>query len=105
MKTLASMLLLTLAVPAVADTRTVEMRITGKHKSVTGDTTESARLLALADARHKATQAAVAHLQGRADVKALRLRPPSSRPTPRSSWTSRISGPAPHGQLRLSGRR
>ena len=69
------MLFLALAVTVRADTRAVEMRIAGEHKSIKGDTTASARLLALADARHKAMQAAIAHLQGRADVKALRLRP------------------------------
>src|SRR5688572_9863794 len=74
-KILASMLFLALAVTVRADTRAVEMRIAGEHRSVTGETTESARLLALADARHKAAQAAIARLQGRADVKALRLRP------------------------------
>ena len=74
-KILAAMLFLALTVAGRADTRVVEMRITGEHKPVTGDTIESARLLALADARHKAVHAAVGHLQQRADVKALRLRP------------------------------
>ena len=64
---------LTAAHPAAA--RAVEIRITGEHRVVVADTPESARQLAIVDARRKALQAAVARLLQRADVKALRLTP------------------------------
>lgn len=62
------------AVPVSAETRAIVMPITGEHRMVKGDTPESARQLALADARRKAIQALVTRLQERADVKALQLK-------------------------------
>ena len=47
----------------------------GEHRISNGDTPDSARQLALADARQKALRAAAMRLLGRADVKALQLKP------------------------------
>ncbi len=66
-----------LALPAtvVAQSPTIEIRVTGSHRTTAGDTPELARDLALLDARHKAWQTAIAHLQSSPDVKALNLKP------------------------------
>jgi tetratricopeptide (TPR) repeat protein len=53
----------------------MEIRVTGEHTASAGDTPESARRLAFADAQQKAVRAAVTRLLDRADVKALQLKP------------------------------
>jgi tetratricopeptide (TPR) repeat protein len=69
--------LVVLALPATlrAESRILETRITGEHRMGRGDTPESARRLALADARSKAVTWAIGHLERRTDVRALRLTP------------------------------
>ena len=67
------MLVLVLPVSARAQSGAIDIRAVGEHRMTTGDTPDSARRLALADAQRKARQAAVTQLQPRADVKALRL--------------------------------
>ncbi len=72
-KCLAWVLVLTYATAAGAQTATIEFDVTGEHRMTTGDTAESARQLALVDARRKAWETAAVRLQDRADVKGLRL--------------------------------
>jgi len=75
-KTLAWMLVLTCATAAArAQSATIEFDVTGEHRMTKGDTDESARQLALVDARSKAWGTAVQRLQDRGDVKGLRLTP------------------------------
>jgi len=71
-KTLA-WVLVTYATVVGAQSATIEFDVTGEHRMTTGDTAESARQLALVDARRQAWEAAVLRLQDRDDVKALRL--------------------------------
>ena len=73
-KTATLALVLTAAIRPV-DARITEVRVTGIHTPAAGDTPDSARRLALADARRKALQAMVVSLQERADIKALQLKP------------------------------
>ena len=68
-------LLLALTATVQGQTSVMEIQVTGEHLLRPGDTTESATQLAIIDGRHKARQAAVARLRGRADVAALRLEP------------------------------
>src|SRR6185503_927596 len=53
----------------------LELRVTGRAGTRAGDSSESARRLALADARRRALESAAAHLRERADIKALKLAP------------------------------
>jgi tetratricopeptide (TPR) repeat protein len=73
-KTAILAFVLTAALPPAA-ARVTEVRVTGTHTAAAGDTPDSARRLALADARRKALQAMVENLQQRVDIKALRLKP------------------------------
>ena len=73
-RTLAWMLVMTCAGPAVAQQAT-DIRVTGEHRGVNGDAPDSLRQLALVDGRRKAWQAAVTQLQRRDDLKTLRLTP------------------------------
>ena len=66
-------LVLAYATAAGAQSATIEFDVTGEHRLTTGDTAESARQLALVDARRKAWETAFLRLQDRSDVKALRL--------------------------------
>jgi tetratricopeptide (TPR) repeat protein len=75
MRLLACLLLLPPASAAIAQTAAIDIRVTGEHRIAPNDTPDTARELALADAEHKTVLQAVAHLQDRADVKALRLTP------------------------------
>jgi tetratricopeptide (TPR) repeat protein len=72
---LAGVIVLAFAPPALGQSPPIQIRVIGEHAAITGDTPELARQLALVDAQRKAWQAAVAQLQGRADVKALQLTP------------------------------
>jgi tetratricopeptide (TPR) repeat protein len=72
-KTLGWVLVLAYATAAGAQSATIEFDVTGEHRLTTGDTGESARQLALVDARRKAWETAFLRLQDRSDVKALRL--------------------------------
>jgi len=72
-KFLAWVLVLTYASAAGAQTATIEFDVTGEHRMTMGDTAESARQLALVDARRKAWETAALKLRDRADVKGLRL--------------------------------
>jgi tetratricopeptide (TPR) repeat protein len=74
-KILAPVLVLAFATSALAQSTTTEIRVTGEHRTAGGDTPDSARQLALVDARWKAWQAALTRLQSRADVEALQLKP------------------------------
>jgi tetratricopeptide (TPR) repeat protein len=67
--------LLLLLLPAAARGETIELRASGEHRMLAGDTPESARQLALEDARRKATAAAVSRLQATDAIKTLRLTP------------------------------
>jgi tetratricopeptide (TPR) repeat protein len=74
--TCRAVILLLLLLPAATSGQTIiELRSTGEHKALAGDTAESARQLALADARRKATGAAVGRLQATQAITALRLTP------------------------------
>jgi tetratricopeptide (TPR) repeat protein len=75
MKFIACLFLLIPASSAVAQSPAVEIRVTGEHRIAPNETPETARALALGDAAHKTLVKAVALLQDRADVKALRLTP------------------------------
>jgi tetratricopeptide (TPR) repeat protein len=75
MKFAASLFLLFTASSAYAQSPAVEIRATGEHRLAPNETPDTARELALADAEHKTLLKAVASLQTRADVKALRLTP------------------------------
>jgi tetratricopeptide (TPR) repeat protein len=68
---------LILAVPAApaAQSRGVDIQVTGAHRLLNGDTPESARQLAMVDARRQAVRAAVKTLSSRADVAAIKLSP------------------------------
>ena len=72
--TLACLLALTSAIPAHSQT-TIEVRVTGEHRTTNGDTPESAMRLARVDAQRKALQAASTRLRSHADVTALQLKP------------------------------
>ena len=75
-KTLVWILVLTCASAAArAQSATVEFDVTGEHRMTRGDTDESARQLALVDARRQAWGTAVQRLQDRGEVKSLRLTP------------------------------
>src|SRR5262245_21086870 len=75
-KTLAWTLVLTCAHAAAhAQSATIEFDVTGEHRMTRGDTEESARQLALVDARRKAWGTAVQRLQDRGDLKSLRRTP------------------------------
>ena len=98
-----SIALLALAHQASAQGETIEIRVTGEHHLAAGDTTESAAVLALVDARQKAVHAAAARLRQSARLRALGLKPghleaftavlvragePSPLPTPLVSGTA-----------------
>ena len=72
-KTLGWVLVLACATAAGAQSATTEFDVTGEHRMTTGDTAESARQLALVDARRQAWETAALRLRDRADVKGLRL--------------------------------
>jgi tetratricopeptide (TPR) repeat protein len=72
---IASVLLLTVLDMPGADANPLELRVTGRAGTRAGDPPESARRLALADARRRALESAAAHLRERADIKALKLAP------------------------------
>ena len=72
-KTLGWVLVLAYATAAGAQSAAIELDVTGEHRLTAGDTAESARQLALVDARRKAWETAFLRLQDRSDVKALRL--------------------------------
>jgi len=74
MKTLAWLLVLGCAT-AHAQSTAIEIDVVGEHRMTSGDTNDSARALARVDAQRRAWREAVTRLQGRADVKALRLTP------------------------------
>ena len=69
------LLLMALGVPGV-EANPLEIRVTGRAGARAGDPPESARRLALVDARRRALESAVAHLRERADIKGLKLAPP-----------------------------
>src|SRR5688572_19171457 len=75
MKTAASILALIVATTVQASAQPAEVRATGEHRPTVGDTADSARRLALVDARGNTLRAVVTRLQTRADVKNLRLTP------------------------------
>jgi len=75
MKLTGCLFLLIAATSVFAQSPSIDIRATGEHRIVPNDTPETARALALADAEHKILLKAVAQLQDRADVKALRLAP------------------------------
>jgi tetratricopeptide (TPR) repeat protein len=60
---------------APAQSRPIEISVTGQHTMTRGDSPDSARQLALVDARRKAWETAVERLQSRSDVIALQLKP------------------------------
>ena len=64
-KTLGWVLVLAYATAAGAQSATIEFDVTGEHRMTTGDTAESARQLALVDARRKAWETAALRLQDR----------------------------------------
>jgi len=68
---IASVLLLTVLDMPGAEANPVELRVTGRAGTRAGDPSESARRLALADARRRALESAAVLLRERADVKAL----------------------------------
>jgi len=72
---IASVLLLTVLDMPGAEANPLELRVTGRAGTRAGDPSESARRLALADARRRALESAAAHLRDRADIKALKLAP------------------------------
>jgi len=72
---LASALGLTVPAAPGADTRALEWRVTGRPGTRAGDPPEAAARLALIDARRRVLPFAVARLQERADIKALKLAP------------------------------
>ena len=60
--------------PAIqGQTSVVDIRVSGEHRRLPGDSADVATRLAIVDGRHKARQAVVARLRGRDDVAALRL--------------------------------
>jgi tetratricopeptide (TPR) repeat protein len=67
--------LLITASAAFAQSTAIDIQVTGEHRIASNETPDTARALALADAEHKILLKAVAQLQDRADVKALRLTP------------------------------
>ena len=71
--TLAAAILLAVTLPAFGQSATPGTRVVGIHAPVRGDTPELARQLALVDGQRKVWRAAVAQLQPRPDIKALRL--------------------------------
>src|SRR5262245_18706694 len=72
-KALGWVFVLACATSVSAQSSAIEFVVTGEHVMASGDTPDSARPLALADARWNAWQTAVSRLQSRDDVKALRL--------------------------------
>ena len=68
-------LVLACAASAAAQPAAIEIRGTGEHRLASGDTPDSARQLAFAEAQREAVQTAVTRLQGRADITALELNP------------------------------
>lgn len=75
MKIFVQTLCLISAVSIFAQSPSADIRVTGEHRMLSGDTPQSARQFALADAMHKAWQETVVRLQGAAEVKAVRLKP------------------------------
>jgi len=71
---LAAVVLLTAMPPAFGQSAAPGTRVVGVHTPVRGDTPELARQLARVDGQRKVWQAAVAQLQLRPDIKALRLK-------------------------------
>ena len=72
---IARVLVLTVLGVTGAEANPLELRVTGRAGTRAGDPSESARRLALVDARRRALESAVAHLQERPDIKALKLPP------------------------------
>src|SRR5437773_5212328 len=75
MKIFLQTFVLTCAVSAFAQSPTVEIRVTGEHRMAGGETLQSSKEFALADATRKAWQEAVLRLQDASEVKAVRLKP------------------------------
>ena len=71
---IAAILCLTLS-PLAAQSPAIDVRVTGEHRLVNGDTRESAVEFARVDAHRRAVRAVVAALQDRADFAALKLPP------------------------------
>lgn len=72
--TMVLLAVLACAATAAAQAQTIQIRATGEHRAVIGDTPELAAGLVLADARRKAVHAAVAQLEDASDVKVLGLK-------------------------------
>ena len=72
-RTLAAVILVGVTLPAFGQSAAPGTRVVGIHTPARGDTPELARQLALVDGQRKAWRAAVAQLQLRPDIKALRL--------------------------------
>lgn len=75
MKSLAAIVVLSLATYAQAQPAVIAIDVTGEHTTVSGDTADSARTLARVDARRRAWSATAAQLQSHDGVKALQLTP------------------------------
>ena len=75
MRIVAGIGVLICAIPALAQSPPTEIRVVGEHAAIHGDTAELAGQLALVDAQRKAWQAALLQLQGRPDVRTLKLTP------------------------------
>jgi tetratricopeptide (TPR) repeat protein len=75
LKALAWLLVLGFAPCAHAQSSAIEIDVTGEHRMSSGDTAETAKLLARVDAQRRAWRTAATDLQSRADVKALGLTP------------------------------
>ena len=74
-RSIACVMVVTFATTARAQSPASQIEATGEHRLVSGDTVDSARQLALIDARRKIWSAAVSRLQERADTKTMGLKP------------------------------
>ncbi len=70
---LIAVVLIAAALPASGQPAAPDIRVVGEHAPVRGDTPELARQLALVNGQTKTWQAAIAQLQTRPDIQALRL--------------------------------
>jgi tetratricopeptide (TPR) repeat protein len=74
MKSFLQVLLMTFALPAAAQSQTNQIRATAEYRAAAGETAETARQMALVEARRKVLRDAATQLQGTAEVKAVPLK-------------------------------
>ena len=77
-KTLGWVLVLAYATAAGAQSATIEFDVTGEHRMTTGDTAESARQLALVDARRQAWSIRLSSQAKPSDLRCTSLVSPTS---------------------------